>query len=256
VAAWGPLVAGVALLVAFVVIQQRASHPLLPLRILLDRNRGGSYLAVFLLTIGMFAVLLFLTFYLQQNLHFTPLQSGVAFLPMLTVLILSANVATSVRLSRVGPRLLVAAGLLLGGAALLWLSAIKTGSTYVGGVLAPLMVMGIGFGVATATAMSVATLGNEERDAGVASAALNTAQQIGGSIGTALLSTLAGSAATAYLVGKNSTPQILAEAAVNSYTTAFAWAGGILIAGAVICGLLLRPGAAAQLGISAPAIHM
>ncbi|HEY2041303.1 MAG TPA: DHA2 family efflux MFS transporter permease subunit [Jatrophihabitans sp.] len=256
VSVWGFLIAGIALLVAFVVIQQRASHPLLPLRVLLDRNRGGAYLAIFLLTIGLFAVFLFLTFYLQQNLHFTPLQSGVAFLPMMIALMLSATTASSVLLPRFGPRWLVPVGLVLGSAALLWLSAIDTASTYTGGVLLPLIVMGVGIGLAMAPAMSVATLGNEERDAGVASAALNAAQQVGGSVGTALLSTVAASASASYLAGQTPTSQLLAEAAVNSYTTAFAWASGIFIGAAVICGLLLRPGVPAGLGTSAPAVHM
>jgi EmrB/QacA subfamily drug resistance transporter len=256
ISVWGFLAAGIALLVAFVVIQRRAAHPLLPLRVLLDRNRGGSYLAIFLLTIGMFAVFLFLTFYVQQNLHFSPLQSGFAFLPMMIALMLSATTASSVLLPRFGPRLLVPIGLVLGSFGLLWLSAIDTTDTYFGGVLGPLVVLGAGLGSAMAPAMSVATLGNEERDAGVSSAAVNAAQQIGGSIGTALLSTVAAGAAASYLAGKNATPQILAEAAVNSYTTAFTWASGIFIAAAVICGLLLRPGVPTGLGTSAPAVHL
>ncbi|MFD8494322.1 MFS transporter [Amycolatopsis sp. NPDC059657] len=240
---WGFLAAGLVLLTAFVMIQQRAEHPLLPMRVLLDRNRGGSFLAMFLLAIGMFAIFLFLTFYVQQNLRFSPVESGVAFLPMVATLMIAATSATTILLPRVGPRPLVPTGMVIAAAGLFWLSAIDTTSTYTGGVLLPLMVMGVGIGLAMAPAMSVAVLGVDEHDAGVASAAVNTMQQIGGSIGTALLSTLAANAATSFIEGKAPTQQLAAEAAVHSYTTAFTWAGVIFVAGAVITGLLLKPGA-------------
>ncbi|EME57460.1 MFS transporter [Amycolatopsis decaplanina] len=246
ISVWGFLAAGVVLLAAFVVIQQRVSHPLLPLRVLLDRDRGGSYLAMFLLAIGMFSIFLFLTFYIQLNLGFTPVQSGVAFLPMVATLMASATSATAVLLPKFGAKPLVSLGMLIAGAGLFWLSAIDTTSTYAGGVLFPLMVMGVGIGLAMAPAMSVATFGVDTHDAGVASAAVNTAQQVGGSIGTALLSTLAGNAATSFLAGKVPSPQLAAEAAVHSYTTAFVWGGWIFVIGAVICGLLLRSGAPAK----------
>ncbi|MEU3625042.1 MFS transporter [Amycolatopsis coloradensis] len=258
ISVWGFLAAGVVLLVAFVAIQQRAEHPLLPLRVLLDRDRGGSYLAMFLLAIGMFSIFLFLTFYIQLNLGFTPVQSGVAFLPMVATLMISATSATAVLLPKFGAKPLVSLGMLIAGLGLFWLSAIDTTSTYASGVLFPLMIMGVGIGLAMAPAMSVATFGVETHDAGVASAAVNTAQQVGGSIGTALLSTLAGNAATSFLVGKTPSPQLAAEAAVHSYTTAFVWGGWIFVAGAVICGLLLRSGAPAKAASSdAPvAVHM
>ncbi|HEY3464109.1 MAG TPA: MFS transporter [Amycolatopsis sp.] len=255
VSVWGFLGAGVVLLGVFVWLQQRVSHPLLPLRVLLDRNRGGSYLAMFLLAIGMFAIFLFLTFYVQQNLHFTPIESGVGFLPMVATLMLAATTATSVLLPRFGPRPLVPTGMAIAAVGLFWLSGIGLESTYASGVLGPLLVMGFGIGLAMAPAMSVATFGVEAHDAGVASAAVNTMQQVGGSIGTALLSTLAGNAATAYLANKVPTPQLAAEASIESYTTAFTWAAVIFLAGAVLSGLLLRPGV--PKGEAAPgAIHM
>jgi EmrB/QacA subfamily drug resistance transporter len=255
VSVWGFLAAGVVLLGVFTWLQQRVEHPLLPLRVLLDRNRGGSYLAMFLLAIGMFAIFLFLTFYVQQNLRFTPIESGVGFLPMVATLMLSATTATSVLLPRFGPRPLVPTGMAIAAAGLFWLSGIGLDSTYTSGVLGPLLVMGFGIGLAMAPAMSVATFGVEAHDAGVASAAVNTMQQVGGSIGTALLSTLAGNAATAYLAGKVPTPQLAAEASIESYTTAFTWAGVIFVAGAVLSGLLLRPGV--PKGEAAPgAVHM
>jgi EmrB/QacA subfamily drug resistance transporter len=255
VSVWGFLAGGVVLLGVFVWLQQRVSHPLLPLRVLLDRNRGGSYLAMFLLAIGMFAIFLFLTFYVQQNLRFTPIQSGLGFLPMVATLMLAATTATAVLLPRFGPRPLVPTGMAIAAVGLFWLSGIGLDSTYASGVLGPLLVMGFGIGLAMAPAMSVATFGVEAHDAGVASAAVNTMQQVGGSIGTALLSTLAGNAATSYLAGKVPTPQLAAEAAIESYTTAFTWAAVIFAAGAVLSGLLLRPGV--PKGEAAPgAVHM
>ena len=239
---WGFLTGGGALLAAFVVLQTRAVHPLLPMRVLLDRNRGGSYLSMFLLAIGMFAIFLFLTFYVQQDLGFSPIESGVGFLPMVATLMISATMATSVLLPKFGPKPLLPLGMLIAAAGMLWFSRIDTASTYASGVLFPLMVFGIGIGLSMAPAMSVATLGVDAHDSGVASATVNTAQQIGGSIGTALLSTLAANAATSFMTGKVPTPRLAAEAAVHSYTTAFAWAAGIFAFGAIVCGLLLRPG--------------
>jgi EmrB/QacA subfamily drug resistance transporter len=253
---WGFLAAGVALIVTFVVLQTRVAHPLLPMRVLLDRDRGGAYLAMFLLAIGMFAVFLFLTFYVQRNLGMSPIQSGVAFLPMVATLMISATSATAILLPRFGPKLLVTLGMLLSAGGMWWFSYIDTTSTYVNGVLFPLMIFGVGIGLSMAPSMSVAVLGVDARDSGVASAMVNTAQQIGGSIGTAVLSTLAANAAVSFVQGKTPSQQLLAEAAVHSYTTAFAWAAGIFAFGAVVCGLLLKPGIPAIDSDAPAAVHM
>jgi EmrB/QacA subfamily drug resistance transporter len=253
---WGFLVAGVALLVAFVWLQTKVSHPLLPMRVLLDRNRGGSNLTVFLMGIGMFAIFLFLTYYLQQTLHFSPVQSGVAFLPMVGTLMIAATSASSILLPRIGPKPLVPTGMLIGAAGLLWLAQLDITSTYSSGVLGPLLVIGFGIGLAMAPSMSVATMGVATDDAGVASATVNTGQQIGGSIGTALLSTLAANSVTSFVAGKAATPQLAVEAAIHSYTTAFSWAAGIFVFGAIVCGLLLKPGAPVFDADAAPAVHM
>ncbi|MFE0027789.1 MFS transporter [Amycolatopsis sp. NPDC059021] len=257
VSVWGFLVAGVALLAVFTWLQTRVAHPLLPLRVLLDRDRGASYIAMFLLAIGMFAIFLFLTFYVQLNLRFTPIQSGVGFLPMVAALMIAATTATSVLLPRIGAKPLVPTGMVIAALGLFWLSAIDLQSTYANGVLGPLIVMGLGIGLSMAPAMSVATFGVDPRDAGVGSAAVNTMQQVGGSIGTALLSTLASNAATSFIAGKQPTQQLAAEAAVHSYTTAFTWAAVIFLAGGVITGLMLRPGKPAAAPEGAPAaVHM
>jgi EmrB/QacA subfamily drug resistance transporter len=240
----GFLIAGVVLLGGFVAIQQRVKAPLLPLRVVLDRDRGGSYLAMGLSAIAMFGVFLFLTYYLQQVLGFSPIQSGLAFLPMTVAIMISATTSQTQLLPRFGARPLIGAGLGLGAIGMLFLTGIGTDSSYWTHVLPGLLIMGLGLGNVFAPAMSSATLGVEPSDAGVASAMVNTMQQIGGSIGTALLSTLAASATTSALAGGSGRPtaDAIAQAAVHGYTTAFYWSAAIFAIAAVACTALLRPG--------------
>ncbi len=236
------LIGGAVLLTAFVAIQRRVAHPLLPLRVVLDRDRGGSYLAVGLSGIAIFGVFLFLTYYLQQNLNFSPIASGAAFLPMTFAIMLTATTSQTKLLPRIGARPLVGAGLVLGMVGMLYLTGIGTDSSYWTHVFPALVIMGAGFGLIFAPAIATATLGVEPGDAGVASAMVNTMQQIGGSIGTALLSTLAASATTSALAGKQPTPDLIAQAAVHGYTTAFYWSAAIFAVAAVVCTALLRGG--------------
>jgi predicted MFS family arabinose efflux permease len=231
------------MLAAFVQIQRNSKNPLLPLGIVLDRARGGAYIAVALSGAGMFAVFLFLTYFMQQSLGLTPIQTGLAFLPMIVCLVFTASMSTAKLLPKVGPRPLVTLGMLLGTAAMVALTGLTADSTYAGSVLPALIPMGLGMGLIIAPAMGTATLGVRHEDQGVASATVNTSQQIGGSVGTALLSTLAASAATNFLDGRQPNPELIAQAAIHSYTTAFAWAAGIFFLGAVICGSLLPSGA-------------
>jgi EmrB/QacA subfamily drug resistance transporter len=239
----GFLAAGVALLGVFVAIQRSTAHPLLPLRVVADRNRGGAYLAMLITAIGMFGVFLFLTYYLQQTLAYSPVEAGFAFLPMVGAIIATSTTSSTVLLPRAGPRLLVASGMLLAAVGMVIFAQLGTHSTYAAHVLPGLLVLGAGLGLVFATAFNTATLGVERGDAGVASATVNTVQQVGGSLGTALLNTVATAATTTFLAGKAASPAIVADAAVHGYTTAFWWAGAIIAAGAVLCGLLLRPGA-------------
>src|SRR5215510_7349499 len=196
---YGFLAAGVALLAAFAAWQARAASPLLPPRVVLDRNRGAAYLAVLITGAGMFGIFLFLTYYLQQTLHYSPVVSGAAFLPMIAMVVVSANLSNVVLLPRLGPKPLVAAGMLLAAASLVWLTRIGAGSGYASAVLGPLMAAGLGFGFTIAPSMNTGTFGVAPADAGVASATLNTGQQIGGSIGTSLLNTIFASAVAHYL---------------------------------------------------------
>jgi len=237
------LAAGAVLLVAFVAIQRRSKHPLLPLRIVLDRDRGGSLVAMGVTGAGMFGVFLFLTYYLQRTLGFSPLSTGVAFLPMMAAIMLTATIVNARVLPRTGPRPLIPTGMVLASAAMVLLTQIGTDTSYASHVLPELIIMGAGMGLVFAPAMATATGGVEPQDAGVASAMVSTAQQVGGSIGTALLSTFAASAATAYLAGHGLSRATAQAAAVHGYTTAFWWSAGIFMAGAVASSVLLRPGA-------------
>jgi EmrB/QacA subfamily drug resistance transporter len=236
----GFLAAGVALLAVFVVIERRVAHPLLPLRIVLDRNRGGSFVAIFIAVFGMFGVFVFLTYYLQQTLGYSPLKSGLAYLPMIGAIVATSTTASTVLLPRVGARLLVVPGMLIAAAGMVVLAQLGVHSTYATHILPGLIPLGVGLGLITAPAMNTATGGVDPGDAGVASATVNAAQQVGGSLGTALLNTLATTATTSFLAGKAASPAIAAEAAVHGYTTAFWWAAATFAAGAVLCGLLLR----------------
>jgi EmrB/QacA subfamily drug resistance transporter len=236
----GSIAVGVVLLAVFAFIQTISTHPLLPLRIVLERNRGGSFLALAVAGAALFAVFLFLTYYLQQILGYSPIKTGLAFMPMAGALVVSAGMATTLVLPRVGPRPLVAPGLLVSAGGLVILAQVGVGSSYLDWVLPAGLLIGGGFGFVLAPALNIATAGVEPEDAGVASALANTMQQVGGSIGIALLSTMAGSATTAYLVGKHATPATLAAAAAHGYVTAFWWAAGILAAGSVAIFGLLR----------------
>ncbi|SEM08867.1 DHA2 family efflux MFS transporter permease subunit [Rhodococcus maanshanensis] len=238
--AW--LVAGALLLAVFVVIETRVAHPLLPLRIVLDRTRGGSYLAMFITGSGMFAVFLFLTFYLQTVLQYTPIVTGVAFLPMVAGMVTSATTATAVLLPRVGPRVLITTGLIVAAVGLAVLAQIDVDSAYATIILPGLVLLGLGMGMVFAPGMQGAITGVDPDDAGVASATVNTMQQVGGSIGTALLSTVAATAATGFMDGRVPSPQNAALAAVHSYTTTFWWAAAIFVVGAAISAFLLPRG--------------
>ncbi len=238
----GSLVAAVVLLAWFVLIQRRSPAPLLPLRVILDRNRGGAYFSMFASATGMFGVFLFLTYYLQGTLHYSAVQTGVAFLPMVGVLVVVSAIITTALSSRVSPRILVPAGMLFAAAGMLVLTRLGVHSSYVSDVLPATLLVGVGLGSVFATGMSLATLGVHSDDAGVASATVNTMQQVGGSIGTALLNTLAASAAASYAATHLTNPAVAQLAAVHSYVVAFWWGFGIFVAGAAIVALLLRPG--------------
>ncbi len=240
---WGVLALGAVLLVAFGGWQARAAHPLLPPRVILDRNRGGAYLTSFVNGAGMFGIFLFLIYYMQVSLGYSAVRSGLAMLPMVAVIGVVANVGNIALMPRVGPKPLVTAGMLLNAAGLAWLTTIGVHSGYVSTLLGPLMVTGVGMGFIFGAAANTGTFGVAPRDAGMASASVNTGQQLGGSIGTALLNTIAAGATSSYLAlrGRPSA-ELVRLAAIHGYTTVFWVCAGIFAGGAVICGALLRRG--------------
>ncbi|MET8680989.1 MFS transporter [Streptomyces sp. NPDC004647] len=237
---WGLLAAGVLLLAAFAGWQTRAVNPVLPLRILLDRDRGASFIALLITGAGLFGVSLFLTYYLQQNLGYSPVLTGLAFLPMNGGIMITAIGAGSVLMPRVGPRAIVPAGMALAALGLVLLTTLDTNSSYATGIMPPLFVIGLGIGMVFAPAMSLGTAGVAPQDAGAASASINVMQQVGGSLGIALLSTIAASAAENYLDGRQPTADAVAQAGIESYATAYWWAAGFFAVGLVITALLYR----------------
>jgi EmrB/QacA subfamily drug resistance transporter len=235
------LAASVVLLAAFVWIESRVAHPLLPLRVIADRVRGGAYLAIGIAGIAMFAVFLFLTYYLQLTKGFSPIETGLAFLPMTAAIMVTATSVNIRFLQRIGPRPLLILGMVLGSGAMVWLAQLEPGSSYVGHVLPALLVLGVGLGNIFAPAFATATYGVDPHDTGVASAMVNTMQQVGGSIGTALLSSIFASAVTSYVESHPRTPQVLGDAAVHGYTVAFWIAAGVFALGAVVVAITMPP---------------
>lgn len=239
------LAAGVALLAAFAWWMPRAKSPLLPPRVVLDRNRGAAYLGILIVGAGQFGVFLFLTYYLQETLNYSPVITGVAFLPMVAAIATGSNISNIVLMPRVGPKPVITTGLLLAAAGVAWLTRIGPHSGYAVVVLGPIIVAGLGMGLMFSTAFNTGTYGVAPRDAGVASATVNTGQQLGGSIGTALLNTIATSAGAGYLAARlrgRPTTALVQLAEIHGYVIAFWWVAAIFAVAAVLCGFLMRRG--------------
>jgi EmrB/QacA subfamily drug resistance transporter len=229
------------LLIAFAVIEARVAAPLLPLQIVTDRNRVGAYLAIMVAFCSMFSAFLFLTYYAQQNLGYSPLKTGVAFLPLAGGVAVAAGVANARLIPRLGPRRVVPPGMLIAAGGMFWLAHLDIHSSYAGDVLGPLLALGVGLGLTFAPAIATATAGVTGEDAGVASAMVNTSQQIGGAIGTAALSTIFASAVSRYMTGHGPpAPTLRAAAAIHGYDVAFSVSCGLFLAGAVVTALMLR----------------
>ena len=256
---YGFLAAGVVLLAAFAAWQGRAAHPLLPPRVVADRNRGGAYLSMLVASAGLFGTLLFLTYYLQQTLGYSPLFTGVAFLPISAGLVVATNVSTIVLMPRFGPRPLVASGMLAASGGAAWLAQLGPHTGYASGVLGPLILAGIGLGMVIAPAINTGTFGVAPQDAGVASATVTVGQQLGASIGTALLNTIFAAAVASYLTAHLAAARLIGRHALSGlalahgYDTAFWWVAGIFAGGAAVGGLLLRPGPLGQRATPPPA---
>jgi EmrB/QacA subfamily drug resistance transporter len=233
------LVGSAVLMAAFTAIELRSKHPLLPMRVIIDRNRGGSYLASLLVGSGMLGTFLFLTYFFQGTLHYSALKTGFAFLPFSGGIIIGAGLASRL-LPRIGPRALMVAGLTLAASGLLWFTGLTVHSSYLVHLLPPEILVSLGMGMSFVPLSSTALVGVEPKDAGVASALVNTTQQVGGSLGTALLNTVAASAATTYLAGHVKSVVGVQSAAVHGYTTAFTVSAVLLAGAAVVAGVLIR----------------
>jgi EmrB/QacA subfamily drug resistance transporter len=237
------LVASPVLLTAFVLIERRAKHPLLPLHIILDRARGGAYTSLLLTGAGIFAVFLFLTYFMQAQLRLSPLTTGLAFLPLTGVLIVTSTTVQTRVIQHTGVKPIVLVGMALGAIGMFLFTRLTPGSSYLGGILPGLLILGVGMGCIFAPAFSTATLGVEGSEAGVASAMVNTSQQVGGSVGTSLLSTIFASAAASYAASHLRTPGLANAAAVHGYTVAFWWSVGIFALGFLLAAVIF-PGRA------------
>jgi Major Facilitator Superfamily len=232
----------------FAAWQGRAAHPLLPPRVVLDRNRGGAYASMLIASAGMFATFLFLTYYLQQTLGYSPVVTGFAFLPIAGSIAVAANLSTIVLMPRIGPKPLVATGMLVGAGAMVWFAQLGPHTSYASGVLGPIIMTGAGLGLVIAPSINTGTFGVAPQDAGVASATVTVGQQLGASIGTSLLNTIFAGAVSGYIAAHIASarliglPALTALGLAHGYDTAFWWTSAILAFGAIVAGLLFRPG--------------
>jgi EmrB/QacA subfamily drug resistance transporter len=231
------IAAGVTLLAAFVVVEARSASPLLPLRVVLERNRGGAYLAALLNVVGLFAMFIFLSYYMQQILHYSAAKAGVAFLPFAIGVIIAAGASTSL-LPKIGPRVAISVGLLMSALGLLWLTQIGVHTSYWTHLFPQQVVMSLGLGLAFPALSSTALTKVRDRDSGVASAMVNTTQQVGASLGAALLNTIAATATATYLASHG--PLFAPNAVVHGFTVAFAVGAAIVAAGAIASAVLIN----------------
>jgi EmrB/QacA subfamily drug resistance transporter len=227
------------LLAVFVWWESRTSNPLLPLRVLLDRNRGVSYLVSILIGSGMLGMFLFMTYYLQLTLGYSALRAGVAYLPFSGGIVVAATLAAQL-LPRFGPRVLMTVGGLLATAAMVWLTQLDLHSSYVTHILPSFIAMSLGMGLMFVPLSATALSGVGNHDAGVASAMVNTTQQVGGSLGTALLNTIFTTAVAGYATTHGISPAARAQGAIHGYNVAFTVSAALLAAGAVLVVLFIR----------------
>ncbi len=230
------LVISIVLLISFVVIESKVANPMMPLRVVTERNRGGSYLGSLIVGAGLFSMFLFLGLYLQNILGFSPLKSGFAFLPFTAGIIFGAGIASQL-LPKFGPKPLMVPGLVSASIGLLLLTRITPETSYATHVVPSLLIMSFGMALVFIPLTSTSLHGISGRDTGVASAMVNTSQQIGGSLGTALLSTIAVTATTNYSVANNVAQGDMvggAFAATHGFTVAFQFSAAFLFIGAIV----------------------
>nr|WP_296063542.1 MFS transporter [uncultured Actinoplanes sp.] len=238
------IIGGVVLVLIFVLIERRVRNPLLPLRIVADRNRGGAYITSALVGAGLLGAFLFLTLYLQNVLGYKPLEAGYASLPVTAGVLISATLASNL-LPRIGPRIMMIGGPIISALGMVWLRTIDLDTSFWAHLAPAQILLGLGLGFTFVPLSSLALVGVPSHDAGAASAALNATQQVGASLGTALLNTIATSAITAYMTSHVPTsPQdgqrlgLLAQ--IDGYSAAFTWAAGLILLAAVVAAVMVR----------------
>jgi len=236
------IIVGVLLVAAFVVVEFKVRNPLLPMRLVLDRNRGGAYLTSTLVGAGLIGSFFFLSLYFQEVLGYTPVAAGFASLPTTLGVLIAAGVASAL-VPRIGPKPLMVLGGLFAAGGLFLLSFLDVGTGFWAIPFPGQLLLGLGLGFTFVPLSNLALVGVGAHDAGAASAVLQAVQQIGASIGTALLATLSVGAITTALTenppsAQNPTAGLAAQ--VEGYTTAFTWAAGLLLLGAVVSAVLIK----------------
>ena len=230
---------GAALLVLFILIELRSEQPLMPLRIFANRNRTGAYLLRMVAGATTLSVLFFLTQVVQNVLGYSPLQAGFAFLPLGAGVVITAQVTSRV-VGRIGPRVPITVGALVVAGGLAWLSRISDHASYVPDILPALIVLSVGLGLIFFPTTVVAVSGASRRESGLASAVLNVSQQLGGSIGLAVLGTVAANVSKDQLANVRPTRALIGQALMAGFTTAFEIGVVIALAGFVIALLVIR----------------
>lgn len=242
IATLGPLLAGVILISVFVLIERRAAHPLLPLRVILDRDRGAANLVGLLVNGGLFAVFLFSTYYLTEGLGYSPLQTGLSFIPVVAGIIATSTLAGSAVAARFGPRSVITTGSVIAALGLVWQTTAGLDSAFVPDLLPGLTLYGLGLGLVFGRLQEAATARAERRDVGVASAMINASQEVGGAAGTALVSSLAAAAAAAFVAAAPQSAALSASATVESYQAALWAAFALYVIAATVSVFLFRRG--------------
>ncbi|MFI0444549.1 MFS transporter [Actinomadura sp. 6N118] len=239
------------LLAAFLLLQARSRAPMMPLHLFKHRNRSGSYATMLFLGAGMFATFYFLTMYMQLILGYSPVKTGFAYLPI-SVGMGSAAALSSKLITHVAPRMIAGPGLLVAAAGMLWFATLEPDSSYAGHLMPAMLVTGLGLGTGFVPMTLGAVSGVQHHETGIASALLNTAQQIGGALGLAVLSTISTSAAndklpeaagTLYRALATKDLPLMAkagEALTHGYTMAFIAAGAMFLTGSAITAIAIN----------------
>ncbi|TMB94854.1 MAG: MFS transporter [Chloroflexi bacterium] len=231
--------AGAALLVLFLAIELRSKQPLMPLTLFANRNRSGAYALRMLAGSMTIAVLFFLSQIVQNVLGYSPLKAGFAFLPLGVGVVITAQVTSRI-IGRIGPRLPITIGALAVAGGLAWLSRISDHATYLSDIFGPLIILSVGLGLIFLPTTLVAVAGASRHESGLASAVLNVSQQLGGSIGLAVLGTVAAGVTKSHLVNIRPTHEVVSQAVISGFTTAFEIGVFLALAGFVVALVVIR----------------